>query len=332
MMQLAFAVAGITAFGYHIALPSAGISSTGRFQLGRPDRTLDPAGGGPQPARHRDLEPLHAQLDARGHPHRLHANRGGQGTKPGAGRPRHGLKNALIPLVTIVALSLPGLVAGAIVTESIFAWPGMGRLFINALGTVRLLAADGLPDDGLVLGGALQSAGRRRVRVARPAREVRLGDEDGNDARTRRPSRADRRRRDSARAPRRLETLPAPSSRARRRGGARLHHAGRSARALARSGRPELHRSSALVGLPARTGRSGPHPRHGRERARPALALDVRRADLADGRVLRGLDGTDDRHRARCDRRLLRRPRRLLDHARHRRFLVDSAACRCSSC
>ncbi len=46
----------------------------------------------------------------------------------------HGLKNALIPVVTVVALSLPGLVAGAIVTESIFAWPGMGRLFINALG------------------------------------------------------------------------------------------------------------------------------------------------------------------------------------------------------
>ncbi|HMD02736.1 MAG TPA: ABC transporter permease, partial [Candidatus Baltobacteraceae bacterium] len=47
---------------------------------------------------------------------------------------RHGLKNALIPLVTVVALSAPGLVAGAIVTETIFAWPGMGRLFFNALG------------------------------------------------------------------------------------------------------------------------------------------------------------------------------------------------------
>ena len=47
---------------------------------------------------------------------------------------KHGLKNALIPLVTIIALSLPGLVAGAVVTETIFAWPGMGRLFINALG------------------------------------------------------------------------------------------------------------------------------------------------------------------------------------------------------
>jgi peptide/nickel transport system permease protein len=47
---------------------------------------------------------------------------------------RHGLKNALIPVVTIVALSLPGLFAGAVITETIFAWPGMGRLFFNALG------------------------------------------------------------------------------------------------------------------------------------------------------------------------------------------------------
>ena len=46
---------------------------------------------------------------------------------------RHGLKNAFIPVVTVIALSLPGLIAGAIFTETIFAWPGMGRLFINAL-------------------------------------------------------------------------------------------------------------------------------------------------------------------------------------------------------
>ncbi len=58
------------------------------------------------------------------------------------------MKNALIPLVTIIALTLPGLVGGAVVTETIFAWPGMGRLFINALGQIRFRAADGLPDDG----------------------------------------------------------------------------------------------------------------------------------------------------------------------------------------
>jgi len=46
----------------------------------------------------------------------------------------HVLRNALIPIVTIVALTIPDLVGGAIVTETIFAWPGMGRLFFNALG------------------------------------------------------------------------------------------------------------------------------------------------------------------------------------------------------
>jgi peptide/nickel transport system permease protein len=42
---------------------------------------------------------------------------------------RHGLKNAAIPLVTVAALDLPDLFAGALITEQIFGWPGMGRLF-----------------------------------------------------------------------------------------------------------------------------------------------------------------------------------------------------------
>ena len=43
----------------------------------------------------------------------------------------HALKNAAIPIVTIVALDLPFLLGGAIVTERIFGWPGMGRLFLD---------------------------------------------------------------------------------------------------------------------------------------------------------------------------------------------------------
>lgn len=42
---------------------------------------------------------------------------------------RHALKNAALPLVTIIGLDFPLLLSGAVVTESIFAWPGMGRLF-----------------------------------------------------------------------------------------------------------------------------------------------------------------------------------------------------------
>jgi peptide/nickel transport system permease protein len=45
----------------------------------------------------------------------------------------HALRNASLPLVTLVALNFPFLLAGAVVTESIFAWPGMGRLFIDHL-------------------------------------------------------------------------------------------------------------------------------------------------------------------------------------------------------
>jgi peptide/nickel transport system permease protein len=44
---------------------------------------------------------------------------------------RHALKNAALPLVTLVGLDLPLLLAGAVVTERIFAWPGMGRLFLD---------------------------------------------------------------------------------------------------------------------------------------------------------------------------------------------------------
>jgi len=44
----------------------------------------------------------------------------------------HALKNAALPLVTIVGMDLPLLLSGAVVTESIFAWPGMGRLYWDA--------------------------------------------------------------------------------------------------------------------------------------------------------------------------------------------------------
>ena len=47
---------------------------------------------------------------------------------------KHALRNALIPFITIVVFTIPGLFAGAIITESIFAWPGMGRLYLLALG------------------------------------------------------------------------------------------------------------------------------------------------------------------------------------------------------
>ena len=47
---------------------------------------------------------------------------------------KHALRNALIPIITIVVLQIPSLFGGAIMTETIFSYPGIGRLYFNALG------------------------------------------------------------------------------------------------------------------------------------------------------------------------------------------------------
>jgi len=46
---------------------------------------------------------------------------------------RHALRNMLIPLVTVVGLQLGALLSGAVITETIFAWPGVGRLVVTAI-------------------------------------------------------------------------------------------------------------------------------------------------------------------------------------------------------
>jgi ABC-type dipeptide/oligopeptide/nickel transport system permease component len=83
---------------------------------------------------------------------------------------RHGFKNALIPIITIIGLTLPDLVAGAVITESLFGWPGMGQLAVKAatgrdfslmMGVILVVAtgrADREPRD------------RHPVRRRRPAR------------------------------------------------------------------------------------------------------------------------------------------------------------------
>ena len=48
---------------------------------------------------------------------------------------RHALKNALIPVITIIALQFGSLLTGAIITEQIFSWPGLGRLLIQSINT-----------------------------------------------------------------------------------------------------------------------------------------------------------------------------------------------------
>lgn len=73
-----------------------------------------------------------------------------KGVSEGAIILKHGLKNAAIPLITIISLDLPFLFSGALYTETIFSWPGIGRLFIESafrfdypviMGIVTIIAA-----------------------------------------------------------------------------------------------------------------------------------------------------------------------------------------------
>ncbi|MBS4208477.1 ABC transporter permease [Bacillus sp. FJAT-50079] len=45
---------------------------------------------------------------------------------------KHGLRNGLIPIITIFGLMIPSFISGAAITESVFSWPGLGRLFIES--------------------------------------------------------------------------------------------------------------------------------------------------------------------------------------------------------
>ena len=46
---------------------------------------------------------------------------------------KHALRNALIPVITYIGMDLAFLMGGAVVTETVFAWPGLGRLAVQAL-------------------------------------------------------------------------------------------------------------------------------------------------------------------------------------------------------
>jgi peptide/nickel transport system permease protein len=46
----------------------------------------------------------------------------------------HAFRNALLPMITVAGLQFPSLLSGALVTETVFTWPGMGRLFLDSIG------------------------------------------------------------------------------------------------------------------------------------------------------------------------------------------------------
>lgn len=56
-----------------------------------------------------------------------------KGLKSGTVLARHAIRNALIPVITVLGLQFAGLLGGAIIIETIFAWPGIGRLAVNAI-------------------------------------------------------------------------------------------------------------------------------------------------------------------------------------------------------
>ena len=57
-----------------------------------------------------------------------------KGVTPGRIIWHHAFRNTLIPLVTLLGLTLPSILSGAVILEQIFVWPGMGNLFFEAIG------------------------------------------------------------------------------------------------------------------------------------------------------------------------------------------------------
>ncbi len=138
----------------HLALPLAtltliGIGGTARFVRG-------------------------AMLDVKGAPHVAIAR--AKGLSPRQVTIRHVLRNALIPVLTLLGLSLPALFSGAVFIEAIFAWPGVGRIMVEAVGARDypvIMAATAVSASLVVVGNLLAEAlaawADPRLRSGRPS-------------------------------------------------------------------------------------------------------------------------------------------------------------------
>jgi peptide/nickel transport system permease protein len=83
---------------------------------------------------------------------------------------RHALRNALMPVITILGLSLPGLIGGSVIFESIFAIPGMGKLFYDAVMSRDYPLVMG----GLVIGAVLTLVGNLAADLGYAAADPRV--------------------------------------------------------------------------------------------------------------------------------------------------------------
>jgi peptide/nickel transport system permease protein len=85
---------------------------------------------------------------------------------------RHALRNALLPVVTLIGLSLPALLGGALFVERVFSWPGMGQLALGAIGsrdyplvTASVVISGALVAIGSLLADVLSALVDPRVRI-----------------------------------------------------------------------------------------------------------------------------------------------------------------------
>ncbi|PIQ82387.1 MAG: diguanylate cyclase [Candidatus Omnitrophica bacterium CG11_big_fil_rev_8_21_14_0_20_64_10] len=83
---------------------------------------------------------------------------------------RHAFRNALLPLITILGLSIPGLIGGSVILETIFAIPGMGRLFFDAVFMRDQPVVMGI----LILGAILTLLGNLLADIAYAAADPRI--------------------------------------------------------------------------------------------------------------------------------------------------------------
>ena len=85
---------------------------------------------------------------------------------------RHGFRNAMIPLATVVAFDIGGILGGAVITETVFEWNAMGRMFIDGLSNLD-------PNPVMAFFVVIAVVRRRRQPDRRPAvRRARSADQD----------------------------------------------------------------------------------------------------------------------------------------------------------
>ena len=215
---------------------------------------------------------------------------------------KHGLRTALIPMATLFAYGVAGLFTGAVFTEKIFGWHGMGEWFVQGIATqdTNIVAAitvfSGVDDP------VGRAAVRRHLRRARPEGAGDMTEPVTTESTTTAKSGVDVAAVRVAAHPR---AAPVPAQQAR--GGladaarAAVHRLLRAAAAAAL----QLHRSRLLRAAAATQHR--PLVRHQRARPGPAGPNPARHAEIDADRRLRGVHLHDHRRDGRNDRRLLRR-------------------------